>query len=250
MESLVIDIEHEYVYDESRVCKKTCLLMKTFGFGWYMSGAVACVSHSMFIPYSIMLATMFAACCNSARYEYALYKKHGTRFCSLEEFNAWKNQQLPKLNEAFDSAEVIIKLCFLIASWPLNITFFDGTRNNAFSMCELNMSVLKIHAVIIMIVYSCALLLFMCLWCSFFNNTEWVPSPGPNLNTTPSQSPTYAIYTNEHACASTTLECCICLNTKTEPWVSTRCAHVFHRECLSAWTQFNATCPICRTSLT
>lgn len=259
MEPLIIG--HDFVYDEKRICKKMVLVVKTIGFGWYATGAVTCGAHTMFFPYCMMLTAMFASCCNSARYEWAFYKKYGTRFYSLEEFNAWKNQQLPQLHYVIDTAEIIIKLYFFIASWPLKLTIFDGTRNNAFSMCELSMTVLKIHAVVILIVYSCAILLFMCMWCSFFNNTEWVPNQSPSPSLSPSLSPSpspsprqvspmYAIYTNEHAINASTIECCICLNTtKADPWVSTPCAHVFHRDCLSAWSQINATCPICRTDL-
>jgi hypothetical protein len=253
MDPLIIDIDigHDFVYDETRICKKTGLLVKTLGVGWYVTGAVACVAHTMFVPYCIMLATMFASCCNSARYEYAFYKKHGARFYSLEEFNAWKNQQLPKLNDAFDTAEVIIKLCFFIASWPLRLTMYDN-RTGAFSICELDMTVLKIHAVVTLIVYSCALLLFMCLWCSFYNNANPSPNPSPSPSPSPRSSqvsPTYAVYVNVNETGSNAIECCICLNSKAEPWVSTPCAHVFHRDCLSAWSQINATCPICRTDL-
>ena len=242
-------VEHAYVYDETRIFKKMCLLLKTLGFGWYVTGAVTCVAHTMFVPYCIMLTTMFASCCNSARYEYAFYKNHGTIFYSLEEFNEWKKQQLPKLNHAFDAAEVIIKMCFFIASWPLKLTIYDN-RTGAFSICELDMTVLKIHAVVTLIVYSSALLLFICLWCCFYNpNPNQIPNPTPNTSHTSQVSPTYAIYVNVNENGSNAIECCICLNQKAEPWVSTRCAHVFHRDCLTAWSQINATCPICRTGL-
>lgn len=246
-------IEPAYAYDETRICKKTLLLLKTLGFGWYMTGAVACVAHPMFVPYCIMLSTMFASCCNTARYEYAFYKNHGTLFYSLEEFNAWKKQQLPKLNDAFDAAEVIVKLCFFIASWPLKLTMYDN-RTGAFSICELDMSVLKIHAVVTLIVYSCAILLFMCVWCSFYNpnrnpNPDPSPNPSPNPPNPSQATTTYAIYVNVNENGPNAIECCICLNKKADPWVSTQCAHVFHRDCLSAWSQINATCPICRTGL-
>ena len=247
MEHLVI--ERDYVYNETRTCKKTCLVIKIFGFMWYMSGAITCVTHPMFIPYSIMLTTMFASCCNSARYEYRLYTKYGTHFYSFEEFISWKNKQLTNLNYIFNAAEVIIKLYFFIASWPIKLTMHDSTH--VFSICEFNITVFKIHATIVLFIYSFTLLLFMCMWCSFFNHTELNQNPNSN----PNSNPTYAIYTNEttnettNEPSSNTLECSICLNTKTEPWVSTQCAHVFHRNCLYTWRQINATCPICRTSL-
>jgi hypothetical protein len=42
-------------------------------------------------------------------------------------------------------------------------------------------------------------------------------------------------------------DCCICLTSDTGIWVKTECLHVYHESCLKSWSNYNSTCPTCRT---
>jgi hypothetical protein len=42
------------------------------------------------------------------------------------------------------------------------------------------------------------------------------------------------------------MECPICLDKNDKLWVTTRCNHRFHRDCLNEWVRISETCPICR----
>ena len=226
-----------FLYDEPRVFNKVCLFVKTMGFGLYTGGACMCVIQSkqptMFSSYCIMLVGMFASNCNTARYEYAFHKKCGTMFHSIREFHAWKTQQLPKLSYAFDVVEMLIKLYVIIAEWPLKFTTHND-ETDTFSICELSMTGLKIHIIILFIIYFIAIVFGMCFYLMIQIRTN---------------EPIETIETIETIEINEITECCICLNRNAKPWTTTRCAHKFHRDCLSTWTRISATCPVCRTNL-
>ena len=219
-----------FFYNEKRICTRLCLCMKVGGFAFYTAGAITCVSRNdaPFIAYCSMLVGMFASICNWARYECAFYNIYGTQFNSAHEFNAWKVRQMPNLRYWFVVIERGIACCFFVTAWPLRFPTSDS--------CELSMTVFKIHVIALFAVYSLALVFFACIYVSFRSfhtvNADAHPPPMESFYFIDEQN-----------------ECCICLDKTADTWTMTRCAHPFHRACLSNWTQTTATCPVCRTRL-
>jgi hypothetical protein len=239
-----------FVYDETRICDRLCLFMKMGGFAFYTAGAIACVNRNdasfipraPFITYCFMLVGMFASICNLTRYEYAFYKKYGTMFNSIQEFSAWKIQQMPGLRYLFEVIERVIACCFFVTVWPLQFPVHDD--HDAFSICELSMTVFKIQVITMFAVYSLVLFFFVCIYVGF-RNFPTVHAEAHTRATSDTDAPMESFYFIDQQ-----TECCICLDTNANLWTITRCAHSFHRGCLSIWTQTNATCPVCRTHLT
>ncbi len=44
-------------------------------------------------------------------------------------------------------------------------------------------------------------------------------------------------------------ECSICMSSKTTDKTTTKCGHVFCKECIEKWTRDHNTCPICRSQI-
>ena len=234
-----------FFYNKKRICTRLCLCVKVGGFAFYTAGAITCVSRNdaPFIAYCSMLVGMFASICNSARYEYAFYKKYGTQFNSVDEFNAWKVRQMPGLRQLFIVIESVILSCFFATAWPLQFPISDeDDPHSTVSMCELSMTVFKIQVITIFTIYLLALVFFVCMYVSFRSfHTVYAVYANDNAHTVVPMESFYFIDEQN--------ECCICLDKTADTWTMTRCAHPFHRACLSNWTQTTATCPVCRTRL-
>jgi hypothetical protein len=229
-----------FFYNKKRICTRLCLFMKLGGFAFYTAGAITCVNRNdaPFIAYCSMLVGMFASICNWARYECAFYKIHGTQFNSAHEFNAWKVRQMPNLRHWFDVIERVITCCFFVKAWPLQFPISDS--------CELSMTFFKIHVIALFAVYLIALVFFVCIYVSFrsFHTAYVYANAQANTVHDATTPPMESFYFKDDQ-----TECCICLDKTAEMWAMTRCAHSFHRKCLSNWTQTTATCPVCRTRL-
>ena len=227
-----------FFYNKKRICTRLCLCVKVGGFAFYTAGAIMCVNRNdaQFIVYCSMLVGMFASICNWARYEYAFYNIYGTQFNSVDEFNAWKVRQMPNLRYWFDFVERVITCCFFVTAWPLQFPISDS--------CELTMTVFKIHVIVMFVVYLIALVFFVCMYVSFrsFHNVYTVYANADAHNVIPPPMESFYFIDEQN-------ECCICLDKTADTWTMTRCAHPFHRKCLSNWTQTTATCPVCRTRL-
>lgn len=226
-----------FVYNEKRICARLCLCVKVGGFAFYTAGAITCVNRNdaPFIAYCSMLVGMFASICNSARYECAFYKIYRTSFDSTHDFNAWKVRQMPTIRYLFEGIERVITCCFFVKAWPLQFPIHDS--------CELSMTVFKIQIIVLFVVYLLALVFVVCMYVSF-----------RNFHTAYNHTNSHAQTNDVHPIESfyfmdAQTECCICLDKTAELWTMTRCAHSFHRKCLSNWTQTTTTCPVCRTRL-
>jgi hypothetical protein len=237
--AVVVGALSPYLYNKKRICTRLCLFMKVGGFAFYTAGAITCVNRNdaPFIAYCSILVGMFATICNWARYECAFYKIYGTQFNSAHEFNAWKVRQMPNLRHWFDFVERVIACCFFVTAWPLQFPISDS--------CELSMTVFKIHVIAMFTIYLLALVFVVCMYVSFrltLTLTQTLTQPQTNAahDAPPMESFHFIDEQNE---------CCICLDKTADTWSMTRCAHSFHRKCLSNWTQTTATCPVCRTRL-
>lgn len=227
-----------FLYNKKRICARLCLCVKVGGFAFYTAGAMTCASRNdaPFIAYCSMLVGMFASICNWVRYEFAFFKIFGTQFNSVDEFNAWKVQQMPNLRHWFTVIEHVILSCFFATAWPLQFPVSDS--------CELSMTVFKIHVIALFTVYLLAVVFCVCMYVSLrsFHVVYEVYANADAHNVVPPPMETFYFIDEQ-------TECCICLDKTADTWTMTRCAHSFHRACLSNWTQTTATCPVCRTSL-
>jgi hypothetical protein len=166
-----------------------------------------------------MIVAMFLSTINSARYEYAHFKRYGTIFSSVNEFNEWKKGLYPKSRILFSMVEISIKIVYFIKIFPPVCEF-----NN---LCEIGESIFKIHILVLFMIYIIAGVFSICLLCSH-RQTISLLIPILVVNSQ-----------NE--------ECCICIDTdNTSEWSILPCGHKFHGQCISTWLHMNQTCPICR----
>jgi len=247
--AVVVGALSPFLYNKKRICTRLCLFVKVGGFAFYTAGAITCGNRNdaPFIAYCSMLVGMFATICNSARYECAFYKIYGTQFNSAHDFNAWKVRQMPNLRYWFEVIERVITCCFFVKAWPLQFPIRDDAPHSTVSICELSMTVFKIQIVALFVVYLIALVFVACMYVSFrsfhtltLTQTQTQTQTNAAHDAPPMESFYFIDEQNE---------CCICLDKTADTWSMTRCAHSFHRKCLSNWTQTTATCPVCRTHL-
>jgi len=197
--------------NNQRICAKLYVFVKFIGVIFYTISLQTCYKPDFFIG---MIAAMFISTINSARYEYAHFKRYGTIFSSVNEFEEWKEKLYPKSRILFSMIEIIIN------TFPPVCEF-----NN---LCEIGESIFKIHILVLLMIYIIAFVFYICLLCSHRQQTISSPIPILVVNSQ-----------NE--------ECSICMDTdNTSEWLMLPCCHKFHRQCISTWLHTNQTCPICR----
>jgi len=208
---------NEILYDNRRIFAKLYVFIKFIGVIFYTISLQTCYKPHFFIG---MIAAMFISTINSARYEYAHFKRYGTIFSSVNEFNEWKEKLYPKSRILFSMIEIIIKIIFFINTFPPVCEF-----NN---LCEIGESIFKIHILVLLMIYIIAFVFSICFLYSHHRQTISSPIPILVVNSQ-----------NE--------ECSICMDTdNTSEWLMLPCCHKFHRQCISTWLHTNHTCPICR----
>ena len=252
-----------FVYDEKRWCKRAGLFVKTLGLAFYTTTITSCDfvhtgTLNTNVMLAVMLAVMQASVCNTLRYEYALYQKYGTVFESPAEFNAWKAGQWPGSRHALSGLEFCVKVIFLAMSAP-RLEFIFTTEDRTISMCETGKSVFKIHSLVLAACYTLAAVFFVCMFISF------KCGPKPNLalqrgsilrrhshghhHHSHRRSSNEIANRSVHVVIDAETECCICLDNTDRHWVSTPCAHSFHKACISEWVARSPSCPVCRVRL-
>jgi hypothetical protein len=236
----------EIVYNEKRLGAKTFIFLKTLGLAFYTTTLTTCSTQTtLFI---CMIVTMAGSIINGMRYEYAHFKKCGHLFTSPHEYKQWKASLWPKSRLFFSIIELILKIEFFIKSFPPDITLY--------SACHAGQSVLKLHSLLLFILYvfltiACTIL-FGCSLCNFTfmygntinNGNRSSNSNISNNNNSNSGSNIDAILTivpfdNER-------ECCICLDKNNQSWSALPCGHTFHQTCILTWANYHQTCPVCR----
>lgn len=206
-----------------RICAKLYVFFKFIGLIFYASILPTCNNHDFFIG---MIVAMFLSTINSARYEYAHFKRYGTIFSSVNEFEEWKKGLYPKSRILFSMVELVIKIVYFIKIFPPVCEF-----NN---LCEIGESIFKIHILALLMIYIIAVVFSTCLLCSInrYNN---------------SYRQTISLLIPILVVNSQNEECCICMDSDNKnSWTILPCCHKFHSQCISIWLHTNQTCPICR----
>jgi hypothetical protein len=218
-------VEFVFVYDEARSFAKVCIFLKLMGLVFYTSTLPTCSVNTVNI---CMLVAMLGSLVNSARYEYAHFKKYGQVF-SIYEFEMWKNSHWPRSRLFFSIVEILIKVACFIETYP--------PRFELYNACCVGQSVLKIHTLVLSLLYTLFGILyasvFIPLYCCRGNSNIVANTQHLNATVVDIQS-----------------ECCICLDKTSQPWKILPCGHAFHQTCILNWIKYHQTCPVCRFVLT
>jgi hypothetical protein len=230
-----------FVYDDRRSCSKLYVFLKLLGFVFYSSTLSTCDKPDF---YFLIIILMGLSTLNNIRYEYAHYKRYGTVFLSIVEFELWKKAQWPKSKVVFSGIELGIKIFFIINTFPPQFEFHN--------LCNYGESVFKIHLMALLIIYIFLSIFSCCIISTFWVHDYQYPHPR--------QPPALAAAANHVSISFIPLitvnnnqneECCICLETDIiQPWSMLPCGHKFHGSCVSTWLQTHQTCPVCRLDIT
>lgn len=223
----------EFIYDDRRFFTKLYIFFKFVGLIFYMISLPMCYKPDFYI---IMIVAMFLSIINSIRYEYAHFKRYGTIFSSVNEYDIWKKEQYPKSRVFFSTIELVIKIVFFAKTFPPQFEFM--------SLCDIGESIFKIHILILFTVYaitfviSMYILLLIYLYDYFYSTTIIQCNVVPV--TVPISFPILVIDNQNE-------ECCICLDIDNiQIWSILPCGHKFHGSCISTWLLTNQSCPVCR----
>jgi hypothetical protein len=239
------EIRTDFIYDDRRSFSKVYIFCKYIGIVFYISTLPPCNKPIL----TAMVGLMFLSTANSARYEFAHYRKYGTRFSSIAEFETWKSQQYPKSRIVFALGELGLKIGYSITTFPPQFDFSFGT------LCSMGESILNVHMLVIFMVYIivsvCSLYLLYSGCC--FDFTYYHTHPANNLrnNRQVQVRPLDAVAVVVAVAMPSNEECCICLdNDNVRPWGVLPCAHTFHAACITRWVATQQpNCPVCRTNI-
>ena len=242
MEHIVDIDQHQvvnvFVYKKTRSCAKLYIFLKSLGVAFYTSTLTTCSIGTNTNTNTLticMLVAMMGSLVNSVRYEYAHFKKYGQVF-SLYEFEMWKNAQWPRSRLFFSILDLGIKIAIFIEEYPPTFEFYNA--------CHVGKSVLKIHIVLLSLLYILfgifCTFVFMSFYCCTYTYVHPAPYPSSqHVTLTTNNTATATIVDNQ-------TECCICLDKTHQPWTVLPCGHTFHQPCISTWINYHDSCPICR----
>ena len=235
----------DFVYEDRRSFSKVYIFCKYIGFIFYISTLLPCNK----ILLNVMMGVMCLSTMNSARYEFAHYRKYGYRFSSMAEFETWKSQQYSKSRLVFSFGELGLKIWYGITTFPPQFDFSFQTK------CGFGESVLKVHMLVLFMVYTIASVFSIYLIYSgcCFDFTYYHTHPANNLrnNRQVQVRPLDAVAVVVAVAMPSNEECCICLdNDNVRPWGVLPCAHTFHAACITRWVATQQpNCPVCRTNI-
>lgn len=225
----------EFIYDNRRFFAKLSVFLKLFGTIFYTITLTRCSKTELYI---IMIIILFLSTVNSIRYEYKHFQRYGTIFSSINEFEIWKKNLYPNSRVVFSVTELIIKIVIFIKIFPPQ---FELTN-----LCDIGESVLKIHILVLLLIYILCGIFSICIFSSFYcldDLSYQNPSRRQGQNSIPipiSIPISILVIDNQNN------ECCICLDTNIQMWTILPCGHKFHSSCISTWLLTKQSCPICR----
>jgi hypothetical protein len=245
-----------FVYNEARSCAKIYIFLKSLGVAFYTSTLTTCSIGTNTNTLTIfMLVVMMCSLVNSMRYEYAHFKKYGQVF-SLYEFEIWKNAQWPRSRLFFSILDMGIKIAFFIEEYPPTFEFYNA--------CHIGKSVLKMHIVVLSLLYTLfgifCTFLFMSFYCCTYTyihpaTASSAPASSASASSASSSSSSssassqrviFNTINNTTTIVDNKTECCICLDKTFQPWTVIPCGHAFHESCISTWINYHDSCPVCR----
>jgi hypothetical protein len=169
--------------------------------------------NSLFILYCITLIAIFISITNLIRYELIYWKNKDRFFENIEEYILWKKLNLSNIKYLFAAFEYTCKIVIL----------FKIPLMKPENYYYLSIFFIQLNAIFILIILSFLFLYyFYIIFCNpyFFIKTS--------------------IYNK--------IECPICLDKNNKEWITTKCNHNFHKECLNEWIKISNSCPICIVS--
>lgn len=222
----------EFIYDDTRICKKTIVFIKfitlLIHFIFLYIDFDRIEKNRIFIYYINTVFASFCCICNNLRYEYAHIKIYGQTFQSIDQFQQWKKKYK------------FIKTTYFLNNFEIisHIVFFCMTINQ-FTFINKQIIFYSISAIIL---YFYAFLYFFMIilagiFCCSLNISFF-----DRVFINKSRSSAY-ILTN----VDLDKECCICMDKNANNWVDVPCGHSFHGECIIQWNRTSNTCPICRS---
>lgn len=240
------DETSHFIYDDSRFFSKLYLLSKSLGLVCYTTLLSRCVNPEIYIMMNLMMGL---STLNTARYEYRHYKRYGTTFSSVREFQRWKADLWPQSRIVFSISELIFKIAHFIYVYPPELEFNTP--------CNIGKSFLLLHTVVLFCVYlltgifSCGFMVIVygeAIYRRYYRSR----SRSRSLSLSRSRSREGSGSVNfTRTSPSVDEECCICLtNANQEPWIILPCKHLFHESCISQWFITRDTCPVCRLRAT
>ena len=239
----------DFVYEDRRSFSKVYIFCKYIGLIFYMNTLLPCNK----LLLNAMMGLMCLSTMNSARYEFAHYRKYGYRFSSMAEFDAWKGQQYSKSRLVFSFGELGLKIGYGITTFPPQFDFSFQTK------CGMGESILNVHMLVLFMVYivACVLSIYLIYHGCCFDFTYNHTHPANRLRNhvrVDDQDRVSRVRPLDAVAVAVSVpsneECCICLDKDIDnvrPWVGLPCGHSFHAACISQWgaTQ-HMTCPVCR----
>jgi hypothetical protein len=223
-------MEQEFIYDDRRIYAKLYVFFKFIGLIFYLITLSNCYNPNFYIG---MIVVMFLSMINSIRYEYAHFRRYGTQFSSIIEYNTWRNELLPKSLMFFAMIELSIKTAYFVKTYPPDFQFD--------SLCRIGESIFKIHILALFSIYIISGIFSIFILSSFCCNNYLQSVSFINEHNTDPLLISIPLNDNQ------TEECCICLDIDNScAWSILPCSHKFHNSCITTWLLTNQTCPICR----
>jgi len=167
--------------------------------------------NSLFYLYCATLVTIFASIANLIRYELIYWNNKGRIFFSLQEYKLWKNTNFSNIKYSFTAIESVCKIAIL----------FQSPLMKEENLYYISILIMQLNAIAIIIIFG-----MISIYAFFKTLCNPYFCIRPDINNK--------------------IECPICLDKNDKLWVTTKCNHRFHGDCLNEWINISNTCPICR----
>jgi hypothetical protein len=167
--------------------------------------------NNLFYLYCATLAAIFVSISNLIRYELIYWNNKGRIFETKEEYKLWKIQNFSNIKYSFVAIESVCKIALL----------FQSPLMKEENLYYTSIFIMQLNAIAIIIISG---LFFIYAFFKTLCNPYFFISPDINNK----------------------IECPICLDQNDKLWVTTKCNHRFHGDCLNEWLRISETCPICR----